>query len=58
MNRNIFEQIAKNNNVSEEEVRREIAAALSFANCFGEGEVPDAESAIVRLAEMVKENLK
>lgn len=58
MTKSILQQVAENNNVSEEVVRKEIAAALSFANCFEQGQASDVEAAIVRLAQMVKENLK
>ncbi len=50
MEQNVFKAVALNNNVSEEEVRNEIAEALSLAEGFASNEEMSLEEIVAFLA--------
>lgn len=58
MKENVLSQVAKNNNVSEEQVRAEIAKALSLAGGLEDGESLDVDAVITLLANKVHQALE
>ena len=53
MEQNVFKTVALNNNVSEEEVRKEISEALSLADGFAFSEERSLEEIVAFLAREV-----
>lgn len=53
MEQNVFKAVALNNNVSEEEVRKEISEALSLADGFAFSEEMSLEEIVAFLAREV-----